>query len=335
MNLLGAVPVWVLLVGAWAQGLPGMFHLPCDSPEAEAAALVAQDYLNAQHTHGYKYALNQIEEIKIITTPGGGEAYLMDLELLETTCHVLDPTPVANCTVRPKYLTSVEADCDVVLSNVGGVLSVTSFKCKTEESTEDICLGCPMLLPLNDTAGLELVSASLASFNNKTGNESLFALEEVGRMTSKVVSPRLLYQAEYIITETNCTIENNNSCVPLPDPQRGFCQAQGGSFGNTVDCMIFVRKTVNGTNDTVPAPPPVVHVHTGNLLKPGLRHHKLTYFHDPDSSGILSAESHEVVPVVPKVTDVPATTNALNATDSLAVQPTLLVPLCPGKVKHF
>ena len=37
--------------------------------------------------------------------PGGGEAYLMDLELLETTCHVLDPTPVANCTVRPKYLT--------------------------------------------------------------------------------------------------------------------------------------------------------------------------------------------------------------------------------------
>ena len=68
MNLLGAVPVWVLLVGAWAQGLPSVSHLPCDSPEAEAAALVAQDYLNAQHTHGYKYALNQIEEIKIITT---------------------------------------------------------------------------------------------------------------------------------------------------------------------------------------------------------------------------------------------------------------------------
>ena len=47
-------------------------------------------------------------------------------------------------------------------------------------------MGCPMLLLLNDTAGLALVSASLASFNNKTGNESLFVLEEVGRMTSKV-----------------------------------------------------------------------------------------------------------------------------------------------------
>lgn len=29
----------------------------------------------------------------------------MEIELLETNCHVLDPTPVANCTVRPKHLT--------------------------------------------------------------------------------------------------------------------------------------------------------------------------------------------------------------------------------------
>lgn len=43
------------------------FTLPlCNSPEAEAAAQVALDFINAQHTHGYKYTLNQIEDIKVI-----------------------------------------------------------------------------------------------------------------------------------------------------------------------------------------------------------------------------------------------------------------------------
>lgn len=63
MNLLGTTVVLVLLVGVWAQ--INVLRPQCDSPEAEEAALVAQDYLNAQHTHGYKYALNRIEDIKI------------------------------------------------------------------------------------------------------------------------------------------------------------------------------------------------------------------------------------------------------------------------------
>lgn len=63
MNPLGVTVVLLLLVGVWAQ--IGVQRPQCDSPEAEEAALVAQDYLNAQHSHGYKYALNRIEDIKI------------------------------------------------------------------------------------------------------------------------------------------------------------------------------------------------------------------------------------------------------------------------------
>lgn len=63
MNHLGITVVLVLLVGVWAQ--INVLRPLCDSPEAEEAALVAQDYLNAQHTHGYKYALNKIDDIKI------------------------------------------------------------------------------------------------------------------------------------------------------------------------------------------------------------------------------------------------------------------------------
>lgn len=65
MNFLGITVVLVLLVGAWAQ--VNVLRPACDSPDAEEAALAAQDYLNAQHAHGYKYVLNRIEDIKIVT----------------------------------------------------------------------------------------------------------------------------------------------------------------------------------------------------------------------------------------------------------------------------
>lgn len=64
MNLLSVSVVLVLLAGTWAQ----IRVLPCDSAEAEEAALLAQDYLNGQHAHGYKYALNRIEDIKVMAT---------------------------------------------------------------------------------------------------------------------------------------------------------------------------------------------------------------------------------------------------------------------------
>ena len=35
----------------------------------------------------------------------GVDTYVLEIDLLETNCHVMDPTPVANCTVRPKIST--------------------------------------------------------------------------------------------------------------------------------------------------------------------------------------------------------------------------------------
>lgn len=66
MNLLSVSVVLVLVVGTWAQ--INVFQPRCDSPTAEEAALAAQDYLNGQHAHGYKYTLNRIEDIKVMAT---------------------------------------------------------------------------------------------------------------------------------------------------------------------------------------------------------------------------------------------------------------------------
>lgn len=64
MNLLSITVVLVLLVGAWARIF--VLYPRCDAHEVVEAALVAQDYLNGQHTHGYKYTLNRIKEVKLL-----------------------------------------------------------------------------------------------------------------------------------------------------------------------------------------------------------------------------------------------------------------------------
>ncbi|XP_051943612.1 alpha-2-HS-glycoprotein 2 [Hippocampus zosterae] len=355
MNRLSITVVLGLLALGCAQ--LGNRQPGCDSPEAEEAAFAAQDYLNAQHAHGYKYALNRIEDIKILTKPNADDIYIVEVDLLETDCHVLDPTPVANCTVRPKALTSVEGDCDVVLKRVGGVLTVTAFKCKTEESTEDLCLGCPTLLPLNDTKALNFVHASLATFNNNTVNTT-YSLLEVGRMSTQIVSGGPRYLAEYVIVEANCTDE---VCVPLNDvtASRGICTAKDFGAAHTVDCKMFsVMVPPQDANSTGGSH---VFPSTQNMTrKHVLRHHKLTALHDPHATGLLSSESAsesaEVVsvatPAVVNATAPAPTADTSSAsisgevpvavvkrdvpdTPATVTDPVLLIAPCPGRVRFF
>uniref|UniRef100_A0A672K2Q0 Alpha-2-HS-glycoprotein-like n=2 Tax=Sinocyclocheilus grahami TaxID=75366 RepID=A0A672K2Q0_SINGR len=230
----------LLVTGSQAQGLMPTISLPpCDSPEAEAAALVAQGFLNTQHTHGYKYVLNQIDEIKIVSGPLQADTYHLELDFLETTCHVLDPTPVSLCPVRQKINTAVEADCDFVLANTTQGLSVVAFKCKTETESEGGCGGCLQLVPLNDTDGLQLIETSLDHFNKNNPLNTKFALLEIGRMESQIVSGGPRYFAEYAIIGTNCTSQDDDICIPQNHTVaiHGLCLAEGSA--NRVNCKIF------------------------------------------------------------------------------------------------
>ncbi|XP_017558963.1 alpha-2-HS-glycoprotein 2 [Pygocentrus nattereri] len=345
----------LLLVGSWAllPPMPNITLPSCNSLEAQEGAQVALDFINNQHTHGYKYALNQIEDIKIYSMPDGKEVYKMELEFLETKCHVLDPTPSALCPVRPKHETAVEADCDVALSKAAGVLSVVAFKCKTETETPDhSCVGCFDLIAFNDTDAAQLIQGSLDDFNRNNNLSAVFALLEVGRLSSQVVKGVLKIRAEYAIIETNCTGIDDGACVPLSHTvaRHGFCRSE--SLISPVDCKIFhpliqlVDPNVNAS--VAAAPPPVLlHAHTaGPGYSPAihtLKHHKLTPLHDPTASGLVSAESAESreatvvldVPTAPIVKrDVaPVVVGAQPADAPVAGA----VPLirCPGRVIHF
>ncbi|XP_043074715.1 alpha-2-HS-glycoprotein 2 [Puntigrus tetrazona] len=354
MQLCALLTVLGLLVtGSRAQGLmPTVSLPPCDSPEAEAAALAAQGFLNAQHTHGYKYVLNQIDEIKVVSRPLQADTYHLELDFLETTCHVLDPTPVSLCPVRQKINTAVEADCDFVLANTTLGFSVVAFKCKTETESEDECLGCPQLVALNDTDGLQLIQTSLDYFNKNNTLNTKFALLEIGRMGSQIVSGGARYFAEYAIIGTNCTSQDNDICIPQNHTVaiHGLCLAAGSADG--VDCKIFA--STQASNATVRVQQ-LLHAHTfGPQHNPAihdLKHHKLTALHDPSASGLLSAESIEVAVAAPVAAaapkeapivkrqvapqEVPAVDATVSEKATLLSGPVQLVPICPGKKKHF
>lgn len=137
----------------------------------------------------------------------------------------------------------------------------------------------------------------------------------------------------------------------------------------TAQCVFtFFQKPVLDANSTAALlPPPAAHVHLHSLShKHGLKHHRLTHFHNPHMSGLLSAESAEsveAVPVTPTVT-VAATVPGADASpvadsesametsasdevpllvvkrdvaaaQAVPTEPISLIQLCPGRVRFF
>uniref|UniRef100_A0A8D2L7H9 Alpha 2-HS glycoprotein n=1 Tax=Varanus komodoensis TaxID=61221 RepID=A0A8D2L7H9_VARKO len=163
----------------------------CDSDEAEQAATVALYHINHNAVHGYKHALNQIDNIRVLPRRPFGELILLELKLVETECHVVSPVPAENCTVRALQSHAVEADCDVRMLRVQDDYKVTAVKCHSSpDSVEDlakICPDCPVLAPLSNPDIVATAEKALADFN--AGNAPVFyKLLEISRGMF-VVSP--------------------------------------------------------------------------------------------------------------------------------------------------
>ncbi|XP_030431645.1 alpha-2-HS-glycoprotein [Gopherus evgoodei] len=312
--------------------------LDCDDPESEEAAAIAVDYINAHHHHGYKYALNSIEKIKVLRRRPTGEIFDLELDLLETVCHIVNPLPVENCTVRPLTHHAVEADCDVKLLKLDGRFSVLSTQChSTPDSAEDvtqICPDCPILALLNDTRVITVVDLALAQYN-RGQDGAFFKLLEIGR--AQIQHFPDIVAVEFAIVATNCSgkdaQDHVGACQLLPKDQTqfGFCNAAVLTKNNiTVSCTIYEHQPGVTHHH-------LIHDHLGGQLPTvvqGFTHHDLRHFHHgsvPGKSESSSAEaSVGLPPPVPVV--------------KRSVEPTILAPIvgpgpkppvCPGRIRYF
>uniref|UniRef100_A0A7M4FXY9 Alpha 2-HS glycoprotein n=1 Tax=Crocodylus porosus TaxID=8502 RepID=A0A7M4FXY9_CROPO len=276
----------------------------CDSSEGEEAAEVAMDYINTHHKHGYKYALNRIEELRVLPRRPASEVVILELDLLETKCHVLNPLPLENCTVRELINHAIEADCDVKLLKEDGKLSVTGARCHSSpDSAEDIikiCPDCPLLIPLNDTQVVKTVELLLDQYHST--NDAYFMLIEIARAQMQVYKKH-------------------------PAPVSYKLQVTEHAY--LTDVSLFQSEVAHPVlaKDNVGLLPAVVQ---------GFSHHNLRHSHSSqfnDSSESNSAE----VPVA-------ATLSAKLVVKRTVSEPTAEhpgdvlhppPPQCPGRIRHF
>ncbi|NXF68107.1 FETUA protein, partial [Ciccaba nigrolineata] len=318
--------------------------LGCDDPESEAAAEVAVSYINGHSHHGYKFALNRIENIRVLPQGLNNDIIFLELDLLETGCHILSPTPLANCTVRSFTEHAVEGDCDVKLQKLDGKLSVLASKCHSHaDSSEDIlrlCPDCPLLQSLNNTDVLATVTAALNDHNSKT-TDAYLRLLEIGRARTQY-HPTHTVSVEFAVAATNCSAEeakdNVEACQLLPDDQSnfGFCTATMVTRplqDLKVDCQLYGHQ--------VPTPDiPFLSQDTSAGLVPsvgqGFINHNLRLSHN---NPVASESSSSEFPTsMLSAKSVAKRAVAEVAQHDKVPRPVGFVPPpppCPGRIRHF
>ncbi|XP_040534771.1 alpha-2-HS-glycoprotein [Gallus gallus] len=316
--------------------------LGCDDPEIEAAAEFAVIYINGHSHHGYRFALNRIEQVRVLFQGPNNEILFLELDLLETTCHILNPTPLVNCSVRTFAEHAVEGDCDVKLQKVNGQFSVLASKCHSHaDSAEDIrevCPNCPLLANLNDTDVLAAVSSALNDYNSKNPDVYLMLLE-IGRAV-KQYHPVRMVSVEFAVAATNCTSQqakdNLAACQLLPEDQSnfGFCTAKmvtEPSQDLIAECQLYGHQ------------PGVTYPHPGQDTSAGLvpsagqgfTNHNLKISHN---NPVASESSSSEFPSLLSAKSVAKRAAAEVAQHDKVPHPVGFVPpppLCPGKIRHF
>ncbi|CAO2631392.1 Ahsg [Lemmus lemmus] len=341
--LLCFAQLWGCQSAPHATGM-GFKEVPCDDSEAEQAALTAVDYLNQHLQHGFKHTLNQIDKVKVWPRRPFGEVFELELDTLETTCHVLDPTPLANCSVRQLVDHAVEGDCDFHVLKQDGQFTVMHTQCHSNpDSAEDVrrvCPNCALLVSFNDSSVVNTVNTALNAFNAQN-NGSYFKLVEISRAQN--TPPPVSTFVEFVVAATDCPAQgaaDPAKCNLLAEKQYGFCKAslvrKLGDEEVSVACKVFPKQPQPASVDVAgpapavdqaapsapPANPPASLLVAAPPSPPVHRtHHDLRHAFSPVAS--VESASGEVVSLPKVVQSGPA-----GAADP-AVRP------CPGRVRYF
>ncbi|KAM5165148.1 alpha-2-HS-glycoprotein [Mantella aurantiaca] len=311
----------------------------CDDEEAHRAAAEAVRYINNVHQSGYKFALNRVEKIIPLPSHGTDEIYLLELDLLETECSHVSPTPIEQCAVRQRIEQAVDADCDFKIRKHNNTYEVLKAKCKSElKSAENLlrlCPDCPLLAPLNDSSVVHAVDVALHKFNG--GNNTVFYnLHEIGRgKIQHGVSDTTI--VEFIASATNCTKEDAEAglkeCVEDSGPEAHYATCSGTvvKLPRPADEDVTVKCTVHEPQPRKaaqpPQPAPVAPALPG--FTPSRFHHKLHFNNlSPHSSESNSAEHHLLAAHAHRAVKRSLTGQPVHANVGK-------LPVCPGRKIHF
>uniref|UniRef100_A0A3Q1FAA9 Alpha-2-HS-glycoprotein-like n=1 Tax=Acanthochromis polyacanthus TaxID=80966 RepID=A0A3Q1FAA9_9TELE len=246
-------PVFILLFPAvlLCGAAPALEALSCSDNSSFAAARMAVIHINEHHNHGYKFRLSQITGSNVEQIDDGCNLELQ-LELLETKCHVVNPKHFEDCEIREDTDRIVKANCTVGMTVKNGDAKVSKYECDTQQAKTNkelwlICPDCPTLDPIESPESVNIAHETLTKINANTSHQHLYTLLEVGRMLSSYIPfTGMQYSGELVFVETNCPVGSKilpKACTPLcPDrAHHAFCDSSFSANDGiqSVECNFY------------------------------------------------------------------------------------------------
>ncbi|KAJ8278315.1 hypothetical protein GJAV_G00086300 [Gymnothorax javanicus] len=249
MEKLAVILVSTLLAVSWAQIIE-IIPLPCNDKTAEKIGRLSITYINEDRAAGYKFSLNRISNVHLHVQGPAGKVYYLDLEVLETKCHVSSPKPWKKCDIRPVMETQTTGSCNVtILQTPQGLSYLYNYECtlvpEEPEKLLQMCPHCPLLVPVNSAEALQAARMSLNKYNAETATPGQFRLGNITRASTKN-KPGQSWFVEFTIQEMDCPGEHENSGLCKPDDlggePAGFCTGAVHGKGEPVvevSCEIY------------------------------------------------------------------------------------------------
>ncbi|KAK1806110.1 hypothetical protein P4O66_012825, partial [Electrophorus voltai] len=168
--------------------------MPCDSKSVEKLALLAMTYINEDRQTGYKFALNRVFNAHVHPQGPAGKVYYLDLDILETKCHVLSPKSWKRCEIRPFMETQISGNCNTtILHTTEGFSYLYSYDCTLvpdpPEKLQRTCPDCPLLLALGSDRAVSAAKTTLRRYTQQSTLPMRLTLDTITRASQQVRSP--------------------------------------------------------------------------------------------------------------------------------------------------
>ncbi|XP_029356053.1 alpha-2-HS-glycoprotein [Echeneis naucrates] len=204
--------------------------VPCNDKAVEKLSRLAVTYINEDRNDGYKFALNRIANVHLHAQGPAGNVYYLDLEVLETKCHIGSPKPWKRCDIRPFMETQISGNCKTtILHTPEGYSYLYSYDCTLvpdpPEKLQQICPHCPLLLPTDSPQAVKTAQLTLASYKRKSKLGTRLGVKKITRAAEQVVPVKASF-VEYTVQECPEGVTERGTCqltLSADTETAGFC----------------------------------------------------------------------------------------------------------------
>ncbi|XP_077390544.1 fetuin-B [Festucalex cinctus] len=207
--------------------------VPCNDKAVEKLSRLALTYINEDRAEGYKFALNRIANVHLHAQGPAGNVYYLDLDVLETKCHIGSPKSWKRCDVRPFMETQISGNCNTtILHTSEGYSYLYSYDCRLvpdpAEKLQQTCPTCPILLPVDSQQAVLAVQVALASYKRQSTLGAGLGVKRITRAAEQTVPVKARF-VEYTVQECPEGVTEKGTCqrlTPTSDTETaGFCTA--------------------------------------------------------------------------------------------------------------